>query len=241
MKFSIILNSRARTTYLHEFINNIFATTANKSNIEILIRLDDDDFESVNFSKSIDYPNVRFFYGQKPHSLCGSFNELAFKSNYENIFVCNDDMRVLTPNWDLIAEKTINQYLKNRNISDNIYYCKTECNSMDTDRSKGYCSFPIISKEAVNTIGFFMYECFVAYGGDSSIYRVYDAIDRVIDLTDIYINHLGHRTRYELDNSDIIGVEMRNKSFQYLIDPYSLDISKEVEKLRKKINESRKP
>ena len=123
------------------------------------------------------------------------------------------------------------------NIKDNIYYCKTSCNSIDRDITKGYCSFPIISKEAVETLGFFMYEDFVGLGGDASIYKVYQEINRIIDITDILIDHILHRTVELVINPDTTAFEMRANTYENFIDPFSFDVTKEVKKLKEKINE----
>jgi hypothetical protein len=240
MKFSLILNSRKRPQFLFNFIKSIFEKTKSKEDVEILIRIDNDDPESLKLAEYKFNLNVKFFCGNRPTNLHKSINELVFLSRGDNIFVCNDDIQIITQDWDLIAEENINKYKQENNITDNIYYCKTSCNSADRDHSKGYCSFPIISREAVNTIGFFMYDSFVGLGGDSSIYRVYDSIDRVIDLSNLQIDHILHRTVEAVINPDITAAEMRMNSARNSVDPYSLDISKEVQKLKSKINETRK-
>jgi hypothetical protein len=240
MKFSIILNSRKRPQYLFNFIKQVILKTKNKNETEILIRLDEDDEKSLLLAEYKFNFNVDFFCGERPTNLHKSINELAFLAKGENIFVFNDDAQILTDAWDSIALDKIAEYKRKNQIVDNIYYCKTDCNSVDRDKSKGYCSFPIISKESVNTVGFFMYDSFVGLGGDSSIYRLYSSIDRVIDLTDIKIDHIFHRTLDSVFSPDETCAEMRANTDSFFVDPYSIDISKEVEKLNQKINESRK-
>lgn len=154
MKFSLILNSRKRPQLLFNFIKSIFENAKNKDSVEILVRIDNDDIESLRLAEYKFNFNVSFFSGDRPSNLHSSINELVSISTGENIFVCNDDIEIITKNWDSLALAKIENYKKENSITDNIYYCKTLCNSADRDYSKGYCSFPIISREAVNTIGF---------------------------------------------------------------------------------------
>lgn len=239
MNFSLILNSRKRTRFLFDFINSIKNGVNDKTNVEILIRIDEDDEESLKLAEyKFDF-NVSFYCGQRPTNLLKAINEIAFETKGENIFICNDDMRITTKNWDLIAINKINEYKKINNIKDNIYYCKTDCNSADRYHDKGYCSFPIISREAVETVGFFMHESFVGLGADHGIYRVYQSIGRVIDLQDIKVDHIFHRTIKDVMNPDLTAIEMRNNSAAHWVDPESIDISEQVKKLNDKINENK--
>lgn len=237
MKFSLILNSRKRPDYLSNFIRSFTKNTKNLKDVEILVRLDDDDFESLKLAEYRRNFNITFFAGPRPDNLHKSINELALISKGENIFVCNDDIQMLTPDWDEIAINAINKYKEENSILDNIYYGKTSCNSVDRDSSKGYCSFPIISRESVDTLGFFMYDSFVGLGGDSSIYRVYSSVNRVIDLSDIEIDHIMHRTIALVLEPDETAYEMRLNSQINSVDPFTFNIKNEVDKLKNKINE----
>jgi len=239
MKFSLILNSRKRSRFLYNFINSLVLNTEDKSKAEILIRIDDDDDESLKLTEQNFNFNVKFYCGKRPLNLHKTINELALNSEAENIFVCNDDIEIITKNWDSLALAKIENYKKENKIKDNIYYCKTNCNSADRDRLSGYCSFPIISKEAVKELGFFMHESFVGLGADHCIYRLYKSIDRVIDLTELNIDHVLHRNLNDVFNPDATAQEMRDNSSRNWIDPKRLDISKEIEKLKSKINESK--
>lgn len=239
MNFSLILNSRKRPHFLSNFIKSVENGVEDKSNVEILIRIDEDDEESLELAKNQFNFNIDFYCGERPKNLHTTINELAFKAKGKNIFVCNDDMRITTKRWDSIIIKKIEEHKKINKIKDNIYYCKTNCNSVDRDHSKGYCSFPIISKEAVETVGFFMHESFVGLGADHGIYRLYKSIERIIDLQEIEIDHIFHRTVEDVIKSDLTAAEMRNNSHSNWVNPESLDLSDQIIKLRNKINENK--
>lgn len=236
MNFTLFLNSRKRIRLLDNFLFSVQQTTKDLNNIEILIRYDDDDHETEEYSTA-DFPfSVKFSKGQRLTNLIASFNEMARAAKGENLFVCNDDIQILTPGWDQIALEKISAYKKNNNIKDNIYYCRTDCNSIDRDQTKGYCSFPIISKECVNVLGFFMYDKFVGLGGDSSIYLLYNAIDRVIDIPEIKIDHILHRNLSLVHSPDETALQMRINTSNNFVDPYTFNIEKEVAILKKHIS-----
>ena len=81
-----------------------------------------------------------------------------------------------------------------------------------------------------------MYEEFLGLGGDSSIYRVYAELDRVVDVSEVTFDHLMHNTLEKVYTPDQTGQEMRAKSFSQKLDPFTFDISKEVDILRKHID-----
>lgn len=240
INFSLFLNSRGRPKFLLNFLSSVWANTKFKDKIEVIVRYDDDDEEThliANYQFNL---NIKFIKGSRPENMHKSCNEMANLAAGENLFVCNDDMQILTPNWDEIALNKIQKYKKEHNIQDDIYYCKTSCNSVDRYVSKGYCSFPMISKKATEILGFFMYEEFKTIGGDVSIYRVYDQINRVIDLTEIKIDHILHNSIQAISSKDQTNTEYVKKYYENYIDPFSFDILKGVQKLKNYIDANKK-
>lgn len=238
MKFSLFLNSRLRPNLLKNFLTSVNETTFDKKSIEVIIRydLDDQETESLVF-KDFGIKTI-FIKGPRPENLHVSLNEIARMSKGENLFVCNDDISILTKNWDQIALQKIEQYNVEKCNSDSIYYCRTLCNSVDRDVTAGYCSFPIISKKATDVLGFFMYEAFKSLGGDSSIYRLYSSIGRVLDLSEIKIDHISHNTLSAVCSPDKVAAEYRNKHFSNPLNPMTFDVSKEVNILKNYIDEN---
>lgn len=240
LDFSLFLNTRGRPKFLLNFLSSVWVNTKFKDKIEVIVNYDDDDEEThliANYQFNL---NVKFIKGPRPQSLHTSINEMSRLSIGENLFVCNDDIQIVTQDWDEIALNKIQKYKNSHNIEDDIYYCRTFCNSADRDVFKSYCSFPIISKKATEILGFFMYEEFKTLGGDSSIYKVYDQIDRVIDLTEVKIDHIFHNTIQAVVNPDKTAAEYRQKYFENYIDPHSFDVSREVQKLKNYIDANKK-
>ena len=72
-------------------------------------------------------------------------------------------------------------------------------------------------------------------GGDSSIYRIYKEVDRVVDLKEIVVDHIFHNTIEKVMAPDETAQQMRENSWRRSIDPFTIDISKDLEKLKKSL------
>ena len=202
--------------------------------MEVIVRADFDDFETIEFLKPLSYEfDFKPIFGDRPASLCHSFNEMAKLGVGKYHFVLTDDAEIMTQDWDEIALGEIEE----KGFKDDILYGYTSDTSIDKTVGKKYASFPIISKRAIDILGMFMYEQFVGFGGDSSIYRVYEGINRIIDMGEIEIDHINNNSIFKVMSPDLTGHEMRQRTQLNLIDPFSFDISNEVNKLKTHLNE----
>jgi hypothetical protein len=243
MNFTLFLNSRARVNQLKKCIEAAENTAANHKQIEFVITADDDDLETINFLNTLKDRNTFEFktiIGPRLNNLIKSFNNMALKAKGKYLFVLNDDSEIQTKNWDTIALEKINKYKLDNDIKDDIIYCATEDNSVDRHKERGYSSFPIISLESVKALGFFMYEQFVGLGGDSSIYKLYHGINRVIDLREIELDHVYHNNFFSIMSPDLTAHEMRVNTQNNYVDPYLFEVSNEIEKLKKIIDSKNK-
>ncbi len=237
MKFSLILNSRKRPVHLTNFLKSVEQTAFDKKSIEVIIRYDLDDQETESLASKDFGIETKFIKGPRPENLLTSVNEIASVSRGENLFGCNDDIIILTKNWDQIILNKINKHLTENDITDGIYYCKPSCNSSDRDVVAGYSSWPIISKKACDVLGFYIYDVFKSLGGDYGIYRLYKEIRRVIDVQEVQIDHVLHNTLEIANTPDEVAIEYRKKYFDNPINAATFDISKEVNILNKYIYE----
>lgn len=236
MNFSIILNTRGRVSQLARFITAIQTNTSDLSDIELVIRCDIDDQPTIDFLGALDddvvQPRYNVITGVRPFSLNASINELAAASKGRYIFVLNDDAEVHTLGWDKIAVEYIEKFKQENHIKDDIIYGLTSDTSMDKPEGTQYASFPIISAEAVRVLGYFMDPRFVGLGGDSGIYRVYEAIGRVVDMPNLIIDHVFHDTLFKVNAPDKTAYEMRMNTYAHPINPFTIDVSDSVKKLQ---------
>lgn len=241
MDFTLFLNSRGRVKQLERFVSICEEKTNNHSQVEMIITGDNDDLETVEFLSTLKSRNTFLFniiIGDRPKSLCGSYNNMVNQALGKYLFVMNDDAEIVTQNWDIIALQKIADYKKQTQYKDNIIYGYTTDISADKIEGKQYAAFPIVSSEATRVLGFFMYGQFVGLGGDSSLYRIYEAVDRIVDMREIVVDHVYHNTILRVLTPDKTGYEMRMNTQSSPLNPFDFNIDNDVKRLKEFIKET---
>ena len=225
MKFSLILNSRQRPILLQNLLHSIQDTTNDLSDIQVFISCDKDDHETYAVCKSFWHSrHVRFEFIDRERNLHKRLNYLARNSQGKYIFVLNDDCVLLTPNWDQIAYDIL------ENTNQDIICGQTQDNSCDKSQLN-YSSFPMISRKAIEVVGFFMPDSLPGLGGDVFAYRLYHSVDRLVDIP-IDIDHVLHTTVDKVLTPDVVAAEMRHKSNQHATDYFTSDMTNDVKRLQ---------
>ncbi len=241
--FSLILNSRGRPKLLKGLLESIKNTTIVQDKIEILVRVDNDDIQySKDFLNDLcdKYEWLRFYFGDRVRNVHISLNELANSAIGRFIWILNDDCEILTLGWDDIVRSKIYQYKLENKIKNDIFLGLTSCNSVDRSPKLPYSSFPVVSREAFNVLGFTMYNSLPGLYGDTTIYRLYESINRLVDLREIKIDHKTHSSLDRVRNPDETGFFVRLNTYNNNIDPFAFDVSKESKKLKEYIEENNK-
>lgn len=228
MKFSIILNSRKRVKLLSKLLNSIYENTANPDQVEILISLDCDDEDSQSFLSEYDRFERNVFWEviERDSHLNNRLTGLAQQALGDWIFILNDDTEILTKDWDKIAWEALES-------ADYIVYGYTHCNSVDKERDAKYSSFPMVSKRSVDILGYFMHPAFHSLGADVHLWRIYNELNRVVDVP-IQIKHSLHETVEQVINPDETARVMRSMAGR--MDWWNYPINEDVDKLRKCLN-----
>ena len=104
---SICLPSRGRPELAQRMINTAYNNVSDKSKIEFLIYLNDDD-PKLNGYKQILNPN-QYIVGPD-QSTCFSWNQLAERAQGDIVMLAGDDIQFQTLNWDLEIEKAFNMF-----------------------------------------------------------------------------------------------------------------------------------
>lgn len=188
MNFSIILPSRERINLLENLLKSIAKNTKNINETETWIALDWDDSNSIKNIKRLSktYPFSQFIVTERQNNLSeGYYNKLTKVSTGRFIQVLNDDCEFATLYWDEIAIEVLNKYQKT--ISDGIVYGKVQ------DEGYYYSCFPLLSRQAVDAMGWFFHPEMTAWGADIHLYEVYSKANRVIDMP-YNINHISHHS-----------------------------------------------
>ena len=218
--------------HLDSAIDSLFNKALDPDNVDVWVKYDNDDETTDAYVKSVpfDIKKVKFFASPKPTNLHTELNKLASISFGKYIFVFNDDCIMETNGWDEIAFSKLEN-----SFEAGIVYGQTSDSSADKNKDFDYSSFPIISRAAFNALGYFMKEEFVGLGGDSSIYRIYKEISRIVDLKEIVIDHIFHNSVEKVSNPDETARQMRENSWSENVDPFSIDITKDLDKIKKSL------
>lgn len=228
MNFSIILLSRNRVHFLKNLLKSIEDTCL--GSYEVLVGCDLDDNATRDGIRVNDYKNLKMFFSTRSGNLSSYLNYLANETRGDYIFGLNDDTLLTNRGWDISAKEKLDKFGK-------ICYGCTHDNSIDKVGPRDYASFPIISKNAYKTLGFFIEEKFGNHGADVITYRIYEQAGCICDLPEIEISHLYHDTQQHLSDrlTDPTAKEMIQRSLGdglNVNDLFTYDVSTYVEKLK---------
>ncbi len=105
---SVVLPSSGRTDMCIEATKSLYRMASDPENIEVIVRYDDQDLESLSRVEELpDYPTMRFMVGSRHHgyvSLHDMVNEGCLRARGDYISSWNDDCLILTKDWDKIVE-----------------------------------------------------------------------------------------------------------------------------------------
>lgn len=244
MRFSVIFNSRGRPAMLYECLSKLRDTHSGKTELEVIVNFDDDDYESL---KHLDYFEQEFEFLRtkiSPRFINCHYeiNKMAFEAKGDVILPWGDDCHMLTENWDVIAEFEFGLQ-KIFGPLDNIWMAGIDSTSVDKDITTAVGWYPdifFITKEGRDANGWLVHDHFVSLGADVATYSVYKGVNRYIDLRAIKYDHTTHNTIEKVINPDNTAAQYRARQAQFQkLDPFTHDYSKDIEKLKKVINEKR--
>lgn len=183
---SLLLPTRGRVALCKRFLQSVIDQTIDIENIEVIIRVDDDDVEShqINFNGL----KTKMLIG--PKTSMGGYNTECFnQSTGEIIVLVNDDMVIQTQGWD---EKLRNLH---RKIEDKIYLAYGN----DLFKKGNLCTFPILSRQCCEVL---QQPYHSTYRGAFIDYHLMDifkrlensGIHRIFYLDDVVFEHLHYRT-----------------------------------------------
>jgi hypothetical protein len=148
---AITIPTRKRIGLLKECLDSINTKTTNKSLVEIIVKIDTDDYETVDFINSYNSEiNLKKIISNRKNgygSLHEHYNNLAAASESEFIFGFNDDVEMVTEGWE--------QYLipyKDKNFILGVHLEKYK-NKIKYPIFTGYNAHPIIPNDIFKYMG----------------------------------------------------------------------------------------
>ena len=154
-KISILVPSRNRSKKLNRFLDSLNSKTAIKSRIEILILLDSDESQLVEYDKILKNYQIKFeikLFNKNFRTHAERNNFLAKNSSGTIIFPANDDIIVETNNWDTLIDLEVAKFKKNEPL----------CLWPDSGNKYPFlhCHFPIINNIWYQKLGYVASELF---------------------------------------------------------------------------------
>lgn len=225
-KFTIVFPSRERPILLRKILDSITKNTFSHDDIEVLIAIDNDDHSYDNF----EFPFfVQIFRVKRSLNFSRDYYSfLAAHGTGKWIIGCNDDGEFMTPDWDLKSSEVLDEYIGN---GPNVVHGWIE-DGLGNWRAKGhgkYCCFPLIGRDGFDAMGFLFPDRIPTWGADLWTRKIYDAIDRVIELPMTIKHHCYHNQTREADH---INQRIMDNQIGYDFNPKYEEINILLEKLR---------
>jgi len=163
-KISLLLPTRERSQKFGRMLNSLILTSSNKSRLEILLLLDENEPEINSYKKIVENNshkiNIKIIIlNLSTHALRNNY--LASKSIGDILFPINDDLIFLSKNWDNYLDLEFSKINMN----------KPNCLWIDSGKKYNYLhtDFPIINRSWYQRLGYVGSEYFNFWYLDSWI------------------------------------------------------------------------
>jgi hypothetical protein len=184
MEFSIILPTRKRTNLLHKILDSIELRTKNLNEVEVFLIFDNDDRETERFTKDYKRSWIMPLVRSRGDNLSRDYYNwcLQFTSgNY--LWAMNDDAEIETQDWDSIILEKMKPY--------RVGMGSVSCPHYDfKNQIAPFSYFPIMNRETVKRLGYFMPEEFPGWGADDRLAKIFGIANKNIPIPEVRINHI---------------------------------------------------
>jgi glycosyltransferase involved in cell wall biosynthesis len=109
---SIIIPTRNKVQELDITLNSIISNSNNISNYEILLGVDYDDLETIEFLNHYSSSNIKVIYFDRQYysNLHVYYNKLSENAVGDLLWMFADDCKILSKDWDLYLKKYENTF-----------------------------------------------------------------------------------------------------------------------------------
>ena len=225
---SIIVPTRDNTESLEAvFLKSIIINTNNVNNIELVFVVDKDDKKTIDFlsnNQAIkDLTFCQILKRKRSNNITEDYYNYGAKKSY-GFFVMPgaDDIKIDTPNYDLILLKTKEGIIKTEGPHKKHFFLFKTFGEGNGGRSTGfagsmtpelrehgsrdqYCFFPILTRDSIDLLGYFLAPSTIpAWGADWFIDKLYKVLNRVaVTVPQINITQVSqHNTSTDVTNKD---------------------------------------
>jgi len=201
MKISLIAPTCKRPTLFRGFIDSIEKTVNNRSNIEVLVIVDEDDDQSKAYVtqtmsefKSLD---IRMLTRQRSiHLNEDYYNWASRQAEGELIWIMADDLVLTAYSWDEKVQTEVTSYL--HKYPDGVFSVGLVANTPPpSHRLPKFPCFPMFHKNVMKaTGGWLLHPKPCNWGVDYINYAIFFPLDRLLLINDRnYLNHISHHNK----------------------------------------------
>lgn len=197
LNFSIVFPTRDRVKLLWACLESIRDTAKHLERVEVLIAVDDDDKHTNRELPKLrsHFPFLDVLHNRRAarNFSVEYYNPLAAKSRGRFVQLLNDDVTFVTPHWDALALEHLERFTASH--PDGILLGRPH-----DDTGCDYACFPLLSREAINALGFAQNPGFPSWGADIHLHRVFDYFRREVFLPYNLKHHCCHNKTRERDD-----------------------------------------
>jgi glycosyl transferase/beta-hydroxylase protein BlmF len=184
-EMALVCPTRGRPERAREFALSVMATADRPERLEILFYVDDDDARRAEYGAMVEELGTAIRGGRM--SLCvgpaigvpHAVNRLVGTCDSEVLLSANDDQVYLSAGWDTALDAAIERY------RDGIYCIWFN----DGWESENLCTFPIVGRKWVDTLGYLQFPFFEHFFADAWIWMLAKSIGRAHYLPEIHAEH----------------------------------------------------
>lgn len=228
MNFSIIFPTRERPDLLYRMLDSVEENTTDISKVEVLIAIDEDDhtdFDYASLKKEL-RPWLKVFRVVRSLNFSKDYyNFLARQSTGRWIITANDDCRMETLGWDILAY----DILKDKS---GVIYGWIE-DGLGKFRAHGhgnYCCFPLQGRVGYEALGYIFPERIPTWGADIYTKNLYDQVNSVVEIPITLKHYCHHNQSREQDN---ISRRIASSQVRFDVRPGYDEINRLIEAIKK--------
>ena len=203
---SIICPTRHRCHGIYNFLESAYVNAWRFDTFEIIFVCDDDDKASpawIDICKE-KYPEMDISYYVRPRTEFlnrDCFNYGAERAKGKYLWNVGDDLEFILPHWDRAIFDNLDIFYGGREFDlkkaklDRIVYINVGCDTPKLEDVKWpYSCFSIISREAIEAVGFFLIPGIPSWCSDYAIGELYAKSNRMMGLPEQMFKHVGVET-----------------------------------------------
>jgi hypothetical protein len=191
---------------VEQLFSSLLVSCANINCIEVIVCIDLEDKPTVKFFDTFSFPNLTVLRNDyfKTRGITKYYNYGAKYASGAYLWCLNDDVEILTKNWDYHVKQEIETYLQDK--ADRICYTHVEDDIIaESPQKDGPCAFPILTREFYDLTGWIVPPQMLGWGVDWAIGTLFDRLnyDRYLNLRPLVAlrHHCSHNRRRDKDET----------------------------------------